>query len=163
MRLHTGQVSTIAGLDVGFRNACNINDNDLKPICARVMFWRKEFHSTNVGLGTCRWGMQEVLAVFEKWGKLKQCLLHRWGLEEQFSLDALERASFHFPLFSCFFLLAFVLKIKMMPFFFLLAPLAFSLLSVSRSYSSCLTLIPFLTSTSLSLQSAFSDPSIQPS
>lgn len=37
MRLCTGQVSMVAGLDVGFRYACNINDNDLKPICAKVM------------------------------------------------------------------------------------------------------------------------------
>lgn len=38
MRLGTRQGSTIAGLDVGFRYACNINDNDLKPICAKVIF-----------------------------------------------------------------------------------------------------------------------------
>lgn len=38
MSLGTRQGSTIAGLDVGFRYACNINDNNLKPICAKVIF-----------------------------------------------------------------------------------------------------------------------------
>lgn len=39
MRLCNGQVSMIAGLDVGFRYACNnINDNDVKSICAKVIF-----------------------------------------------------------------------------------------------------------------------------
>lgn len=37
VRLSGGQVSMTAGLDVGFRYASNINDNDLKPICAKVM------------------------------------------------------------------------------------------------------------------------------
>jgi len=48
MRLHTGQVSTTAGLDVGYRYACNINDNDLNPICAKVVL--KE----GVSLHECR-------------------------------------------------------------------------------------------------------------
>lgn len=46
MRLGTRQGSTIAGLDVGFRYACNINDSDLKPICAKVIFWNLLFHCT---------------------------------------------------------------------------------------------------------------------